>query len=179
MTPSALVPVSVLDLSPVPSGTAPSQALHETIALAQAADRLGYARYWLAEHHAIPSVASSAPTIMIAAVAGATRRIRVGSGGVMLPNHSPLVVAEAFRVLEGLHPGRIDLGLGRAPGTDQVTAFALRRSREALAGRRPGRSAPGSRSPATSAAPTPPRPSTATAARSRPAGAPAPRPGRG
>ncbi len=132
MTPSALVPVSVLDLSPVPSGTAPSQALHETIALAQAADRLGYARYWLAEHHAIPSVASSAPTIMIAAVAAATRRIRVGSGGVMLPNHSPLVVAEAFRVLEGLHPGRIDLGLGRAPGTDQVTAFALRRSREAL-----------------------------------------------
>lgn len=126
------MPVSVLDLSPVPSGTAASRALHETIALAQAAEDLGYARYWLAEHHAIASVASSSPTVMIAAVAAATSRIRVGSGGIMLPNHSPLVVAEAFRVLEGLHPGRIDLGLGRAPGTDQVTAYALRRSREAL-----------------------------------------------
>jgi len=129
---SAPLPVSVLDLSPVPSGSAPSRALHETIALARAADDLGYERYWLAEHHAIPSVASSSPTVMIAAVAAATRRIRVGSGGIMLPNHSPLVVAEAFRVLEGLHPGRIDLGLGRAPGTDQLTAYALRRSREAL-----------------------------------------------
>ncbi len=127
-----MIPVSVLDLSPVPSGTAPSRALHETIALARLADDLGYARYWLAEHHAIPSVASSSPTVMIAAVAAATTRIRVGSGGIMLPNHSPLVVAEAFRVLEGLHPGRIDLGLGRAPGTDQITALALRRSREAL-----------------------------------------------
>lgn len=130
MSPS--LPVGVLDLSPVPSGSAPSAALHETLALARAADRLGYSRYWLAEHHAIPSVASSSPTVMIAAVAAATSRIRVGAGGIMLPNHSPLTVAESFRVLEALHPGRIDLGLGRAPGTDQITALALRRSRESL-----------------------------------------------
>ena len=126
------VPLSVLDLSPVSSGTPASAALQETVTLARLADDLGYERYWLAEHHAIRSVASSSPTVMIATVAAATRRIRVGSGGVMLPNHSPLVVAETFRVLEGLHPGRIDLGLGRAPGTDQLTAYALRRSREAL-----------------------------------------------
>lgn len=126
------LPLSVLDLSPVPSGTPASGALRETLALARLADDLGYERYWLAEHHAIRSVASSSPTVMIAAVAAATARIRVGSGGVMLPNHSPLTVAESFRVLEGLHPGRIDLGLGRAPGTDQLTAYALRRSREAL-----------------------------------------------
>jgi luciferase family oxidoreductase group 1 len=127
------VPLSVLDLSPVPSGTPASRALHETVELARTAERLGYARYWLAEHHNIPSVASSAPTVMIATVAAATTTIRVGSGGVMLPNHSPLAVAETFRVLEGLYPGRIDLGIGRAPGTDQRTALALRRSREALA----------------------------------------------
>jgi luciferase family oxidoreductase group 1 len=125
--------LSVLDLSPVPSGSNPSQALHETLELARTADRLGYERIWLAEHHNIPSVTSSAPSVMIAAVAGVTSRIRVGSGGIMLPNHSPLTVAETFRVLEGLYPGRIDLGIGRAPGTDQLTAFALRRSREALA----------------------------------------------
>ena len=111
---------------------APSQALHETLELARVADRLGYDRYWLAEHHNIASVASSAPAVMIAAVAAVTERIRVGSGGIMLPNHSPLAVAETFRVLAGLHPGRIDLGIGRAPGTDQLTALALRRSREAL-----------------------------------------------
>lgn len=128
----AVLPLSVLDLSPVPSGTRPSQALQATIELAKVADGLGYHRYWLAEHHSIPSVASSSPEIMIAAVAAATTRIRVGSGGVMLPNHSPLKVAESFRVLEGLHPGRIDLGIGRAPGTDQLTALALRRSRETL-----------------------------------------------
>lgn len=126
------LPLSVLDLSPVPSGTRPSQALHRTIELAQATEGWGYRRYWVAEHHSLPSVTSSSPSIMMAAVAGATDHIRVGSGGVMLPNHSPLTVAESFRVLEGLHPGRIDLGIGRAPGTDQLTAFALRRSRQAL-----------------------------------------------
>jgi luciferase family oxidoreductase group 1 len=126
------IPLSVLDLSPVPSGSAPSRALHETLELARAAERFGYQRYWLAEHHNISSVASSAPAVMIAAVAAATERIRVGSGGIMLPNHSPLAVAETFRVLAGLYPGRVDLGIGRAPGTDQLTALALRRSREAL-----------------------------------------------
>ena len=123
------VPLSVLDLSPIPAGRPPSSALHDTIALAKAAESYGYQRYWLAEHHNIPSVASSAPMVMIATVAAHTSTIRVGSGGIMLPNHAPLAVAESFRVLEGLHPGRIDLGIGRAPGTDQLTAFALRRGR--------------------------------------------------
>jgi luciferase family oxidoreductase group 1 len=126
------MPVSVLDLSPVPTGTRPSQALHETLELARTAEAAGYHRYWLAEHHNIPSVVSSSPEVMIAAVAAATSTIRVGSGGIMLPNHSPLKVSEWFRVLGGLYPDRIDLGLGRAPGTDQRTALALRRSREAL-----------------------------------------------
>jgi len=124
---SSTVPLSVLDLSPIPSGKPASSALHETVALAKAAESFGYHRYWLAEHHNIGSVASSAPMVMIATVAAHTATIRVGSGGIMLPNHAPLAVAESFRVLEGLHPGRIDLGLGRAPGTDQLTAFALRR----------------------------------------------------
>jgi luciferase family oxidoreductase group 1 len=126
------LPLSVLDLSPVPTGSRPSQALHDTLALAQSAEAAGYHRYWLAEHHNIPSVVSSTPEVLIAAVAGVTSTIRVGSGGIMLPNHSPLKVAETFRVLAGLHPDRIDLGIGRAPGTDQRTALALRRSREAL-----------------------------------------------
>lgn len=126
------LPLSVLDLSPVPTGSRPSQALHDTLALARSAEAAGYHRYWLAEHHNIPSVVSSTPEVLIAAVAGVTSTIRVGSGGIMLPNHSPLKVAETFRVLAGLHPGRIDLGIGRAPGTDQRTALALRRSREAL-----------------------------------------------
>lgn len=126
------MPLSVLDLSPVPTGTRPSEALHETLELAKSAEAAGYHRYWLAEHHNIPSVVSTSPEVMIAAVAAATSSIRVGSGGIMLPNHSPLKVAESFRVLGGLYPGRIDLGLGRAPGTDQRTALALRRSREAL-----------------------------------------------
>jgi luciferase family oxidoreductase group 1 len=121
------VPLSVLDLSPIPSGRPASSALHDTVALAQAVESFGYRRFWLAEHHNIGSVASSAPMVMIATVAAATSTIRVGSGGIMLPNHAPLAVAESFRVLEGLHPGRIDLGLGRAPGTDQLTAYALRR----------------------------------------------------
>jgi luciferase family oxidoreductase group 1 len=126
------LPLSVLDLSPIASGRTPSSALHETIDLARAVEAVGYERFWVAEHHNIPSVASSAPEVMIAAVACATSRIRVGAGGIMLPNHAPLKVAETFRVLAGLHPGRIDLGIGRAPGTDQLTALALRRSREAL-----------------------------------------------
>jgi len=126
------LPLSVLDLSPVPSGTLPSRALHESVRLAQEAERLGYSRYWLAEHHNLPSVVSSAPAVLMTAVAAATSTIRVGAAGFMLPNHSPLVVAETVRVLGGLFPGRIDLGLGRAPGSDQLTALALRRSREAL-----------------------------------------------
>src|ERR1051325_1616075 len=125
--------LSVLDLSPVPSGSSSIDALKNTLDLARHADRLGYNRYWLAEHHNTPLIASSVPEVMIGHVASVTERIRVGSGGVMLPNHAPLKVAETFRLLEALHPGRIDLGIGRAPGTDQRTALALRRSREALA----------------------------------------------
>jgi luciferase family oxidoreductase group 1 len=120
-------PLSVLDLSPVMAGDTEAQALRDTVELARHAERLGYHRFWLAEHHGGAMVASSSPEIMIGHVAAATSRIRVGSGGVMLPNHSPLHVAEQFKVLEALHPGRIDLGIGRAPGTDQLTAYALRR----------------------------------------------------
>ncbi|MFA6268052.1 MAG: LLM class flavin-dependent oxidoreductase [Pseudolabrys sp.] len=119
--------LSVLDLSPVSAGSTGAQALRNSIDLAQLADRLGYIRYWVAEHHNMPMIASSAPDIMIGQIAAATSRIRVGSGGVMLPNHAPLTVAERFKVLEALFPDRIDLGLGRAPGTDQVTSYALRR----------------------------------------------------
>jgi luciferase family oxidoreductase group 1 len=119
--------LSVLDLSPVAAGSTGSQALRNTLDLARLADRLGFIRYWVAEHHNMPSIASSAPDIMIGQIAAATVRMRVGSGGVMLPNHAPLMVAERFKVLEALFPGRIDLGLGRAPGTDQVTSYALRR----------------------------------------------------
>jgi luciferase family oxidoreductase group 1 len=124
--------LSVLDLSPVRSGVPQAQALQDTLDLARFVDGMGFKRYWLAEHHAIPSVASSAPEVLIGHVASATEHLRVGSGGVMLPNHAPLRVVEEFKVLEALHPGRIDLGIGRAPGTDQLTALALRRSREAL-----------------------------------------------
>jgi len=116
-----------LDLTPVPAGVGARIALQNSVRLAVAAEALGYFRYWVAEHHNSPTMACPAPEIMIAHIACATQTIRVGSGGVMLPNHSPLVVAEAFRVLEALHPGRIDLGIGRAPGTDGRTAFALRR----------------------------------------------------
>jgi luciferase family oxidoreductase group 1 len=126
--------VSVLDLSPVTSGSSESQALSDTVELARHADRLGFHRYWLAEHHGGGMVSSSSPELMIARVAAATTGIRVGSGGVMLPNHSPLHVAEQFKVLAALFDERIDLGIGRAPGTDQMTAYALRRSREAMAG---------------------------------------------
>jgi luciferase family oxidoreductase group 1 len=120
--------LSVLDLSPVPAGSTASQALRNTLDLARHAERLGLARYWLAEHHNAGGLASSCPEVLIAAVAAATSTIRVGSGGIMLPNHSPLKVAETFRVLSALHPDRIDLGVGRAPGTDKATALALRRS---------------------------------------------------
>ncbi|WP_336485762.1 LLM class flavin-dependent oxidoreductase [Methylobacterium nigriterrae] len=128
-----MLPLSVLDLSFVNAGAAPAQALQDSLALARHVDGLGYTRYWLAEHHALPSVASPAPEIMIGQIAAATRRLRVGSGGIMLPNHAPLMVAERFKMLEALFPGRIDLGLGRAPGTDGITAQALRR-REAPRG---------------------------------------------
>jgi luciferase family oxidoreductase group 1 len=121
------VPLSVLDLTPVPSGGSAEAATANTLDLARAAEAWGYERHWMAEHHNTPGMACPAPEVMIAAVAAATSRIRVGAGGVMLPNHSPLHVAEAFRVLEALHPGRIDLGIGRAPGTDGYTAYALRR----------------------------------------------------
>src|SRR5579862_5895262 len=123
--------VSVLDLSPVTTGGSGATALRNSIDLARLADRLGYTRYWVAEHHNLPSVASSAPDIMIGQIAARTTRIRVGSGGVMLPNHAPLTVAERFKVLEALFPGRIDLGIGRAPGTDPVTSYALRRRQDA------------------------------------------------
>lgn len=125
-------PLSVLNLSPVDSGSTGAQALRNTIDLARHADKLGYKRYWLAEHHNTVSLVSSAPEILIGHVADATTNIRVGSGGIMLPNHAPLKVAETFRVLEALHPGRIDLGIGRAPGTDRIAALALRGTEEAL-----------------------------------------------
>lgn len=119
-------PLSVLDLSVVTTGTPPAAALRNSIDLARHVDGLGYVRYWLAEHHNLPSVASPSPDIMIGQIAAVTEHIRIGSGGVMLPNHAPLVVAERFKMLEALFPGRIDLGLGRAPGTDGATAYALR-----------------------------------------------------
>jgi luciferase family oxidoreductase group 1 len=119
--------LSVLDLCPVTSGGSGAAALRNSLDLARLADRLGYTRYWVAEHHNLPSVASSAPEIMIGQIAAATTQIRVGAGGVMLPNHAPLAVAERFHMLEALFPGRIDLGLGRAPGTDPITSLALRR----------------------------------------------------
>lgn len=118
--------LSVLDLVPVRQDQSTGQALAATRSLAQVADRHGYRRYWLAEHHNMPAVAATNPPVLIAMVAAATDRIRVGSGGVMLPNHAPLVVAEQFALLEAAHPGRIDLGIGRAPGTDPVTSYALR-----------------------------------------------------
>lgn len=123
-----MIPLSVLDLATVASGSTPARALRETTQMAVEAERLGYRRIWVAEHHAMPAVASSAPAVIMAHLANATTTIRIGSGGVMLPNHAPLVIAEQFATLEALHPGRIDLGLGRAPGTDHVTARALRRT---------------------------------------------------
>jgi luciferase family oxidoreductase group 1 len=126
------VPLSVLDLAPVGEGSDPAAALRASLTLAAEAERLGYRRYWVAEHHNTPGIASSAPAVLLAHAAGVTSSIRLGSGGVMLPNHASLVVAEQFGMLEALHPGRIDLGIGRAPGTDGLTALALRRSRRGL-----------------------------------------------
>jgi luciferase family oxidoreductase group 1 len=130
MTASVLanIKLSVLDLSPVVEGATAREALANSLDLARHAEDLGYHRYWLAEHHNMQGIASAATAVVIGHVAGGTKRIRVGAGGVMLPNHSPLVIAEQFGTLESLYPGRIDLGLGRAPGTDQITAQALRRN---------------------------------------------------
>jgi luciferase family oxidoreductase group 1 len=122
-----MIPFSILDLAPVTEGSDASQAFRNTLDLAQLGERLRYKRYWLAEHHNMPGIASAATAVLIGHVAGGTSTIRVGAGGIMLPNHSPLQVAEAFGTLASLYPGRIDLGLGRAPGTDQATARALRR----------------------------------------------------
>ena len=121
------IPLSVLDLAPVSEGSTAGEALRHSLDLAPRVERLGFHRYWVAEHHNMVGIASSAPAVLLAHIASVTSTIRVGSGGVMLPNHAPLVVAEQFGMLEALHPGRVDLGLGRAPGTDQLTAYALRR----------------------------------------------------
>lgn len=122
-----MIPLSVLDLVPVKINKTPADALKESLALAQLADKLGFQRYWVAEHHNMMGIASAATSVVIAYVAGGTENIRVGAGGVMLPNHSPLIIAEQFGTLESLYPNRIDLGLGRAPGTDQLTWRALRK----------------------------------------------------
>lgn len=123
-----MIPFSVLDLSPITEGSDAAQSFRNTLDLARHAESLGFTRYWLAEHHGMPGIASAATAVLIGHVAGGTSRIRVGAGGIMLPNHSPLVIAEQFGTLESLYPGRIDLGLGRAPGSDPVTARALRRN---------------------------------------------------
>src|SRR3954452_4257141 len=130
MPPFAL---SVLDQSPISEGMTGADALHNTVELARLTDALGYERYWVAEHHGTPMLASASPEALIGPIASATERIRVGSGGVMLPHYSPLKVAETFSVLSGLFPGRIDLGVGRAPGTDARTTFALQRDRREAA----------------------------------------------
>src|SRR3954464_4223079 len=130
-------PLSVLDLAPVSTGATVGDALRNSLDLARHVERLGYLRHWVAEHHNMPGIPSSAPAVLIAHLASVTTTIRVGSGGVMLPNHQPLVVAEQFGMLEALHPGRIDLGIGRAPGTDQVTAYALRRAMDPAASELP------------------------------------------
>src|SRR5271167_4178659 len=128
-----MTPLSILDLSPVAAGSTGAQALRNSLDLARLADGLGFLRYWVAEHHNLPAIASSAPDIMIGQIAAITKKMRIGSGGVMLPNHAPLMVAERFKVLEALFPGRIDLGIGRAPGTDPVTSLALRMRQEVRA----------------------------------------------
>src|SRR5882757_3671762 len=122
------IPFSILDLSPIVEGATAAEALRNTLDLARHAEEWGYNRYWLAEHHNMTGIASAATAIVIGHVAAGTRTIRVGAGGIMLPNHAPLIVAEQFGTLESLYPGRIDLGLGRAPGTDPATAYALRRT---------------------------------------------------
>ncbi|MCJ7842754.1 LLM class flavin-dependent oxidoreductase [Lederbergia sp. NSJ-179] len=122
------IPLSVLDLAPITEGSHATQSFKNSVELAQLTEKLGFNRYWLAEHHNMPGIASSATAVLIGHIAGATNRIRVGAGGIMLPNHATLVIAEQFGTLESLYPGRIDLGLGRAPGSDQATAYALRRT---------------------------------------------------
>lgn len=124
-----MIPLSILDLAPIVEGATAADALHNSLDLARHAERLGFKRFWLAEHHNMPGIASAATAVVIGYVAGGTSTIRVGAGGIMLPNHAPLVIAEQFGTLAALYPGRIDLGLGRAPGTDQRTARALRRER--------------------------------------------------
>jgi len=126
-----MIPFSILDLSPVPEGSTVSQSLAGSARMAQKAEEYGYKRFWLAEHHGMPGIASAATAVVIGHVGAATKRIRIGSGGIMLPNHSPLVIAEQFGTLAALFPGRVDLGLGRAPGTDMRTAQALRRNLDA------------------------------------------------
>jgi len=123
-----MIPFSILDLSPIAEGSDAAQSFRNTLDLAQHGEAWGYQRFWLAEHHGMPGIASAATSVLIGHVAGGTKTIRVGAGGIMLPNHSPLVIAEQFGTLAALYPGRIDLGLGRAPGSDQLTARALRRN---------------------------------------------------
>ncbi|MGH7782755.1 MAG: MsnO8 family LLM class oxidoreductase, partial [Candidatus Binatia bacterium] len=127
MTKLADIPFSILDLAPIVEGGTAADSFRNSIELAQTAERLGYHRYWVAEHHNMPGIASSATSVLIARLASSTSTIRVGAGGIMLPNHAPLVIAEQFGTLEAMFPGRIDLGLGRAPGSDRLTAHALRR----------------------------------------------------
>lgn len=122
------IPLSVLDLAPINAGSNASESFKRSAELARHTEQLGFHRYWVAEHHNMPGIASSATSVLIGHIAGATNHIRVGSGGIMLPNHAPLVIAEQFGTLEAMYPGRIDLGLGRAPGSDQATAYALRRT---------------------------------------------------
>ncbi len=129
---SKSIPFSVLDLAMVPDGSTPANAFANSVSLAKHTEKLGYTRYWLAEHHNMEGVASTATVVLIGHIAGNTQNIRVGSGGIMLPNHAPLIVAEQFGTLATLYPGRIDMGLGRAPGTDQLTANALRRDMAAV-----------------------------------------------
>jgi luciferase family oxidoreductase group 1 len=123
-----MIPFSVLDLAPIIEGDSAAQAFRNALDVARHAEKLGYQRYWMAEHHSMPGIASSATAVALGYVAGGTSTIRVGAGGIMLPNHAPLVIAEQFGTLESLYPGRVDLGLGRAPGTDQAAAYALRRN---------------------------------------------------
>jgi luciferase family oxidoreductase group 1 len=132
MTTELGIPLSVLDVAPVSEGSTPADALHNSLDLAPRVEALGFTRHWVAEHHNMPGIASSSPAVLLAHLASVTTTMRMGSGGVMLPNHSSLVIAEQFGMLEALHPGRIDLGIGRAPGTDQLTAYALRRTQTSV-----------------------------------------------